>query len=134
MGTHHASCHCGNVELEFDTPTTVVTLCHCQNCRNLNGSDYSCWIHVPASQLRIIKGELDLVSYEISELSYIQFCRRCGTKVCGSNGKYFQNHRAVPLGVVKDYSAELMPQFQVFTNFAAEWHVPADAPPIKDVN
>ncbi|AGH81174.1 GFA family protein [Psychromonas sp. CNPT3] len=121
MSTVKGSCHCKAVKWEFTLPIKTVVKCHCQNCRKLQGSDYSSWVIVPQEQLEITSGKEYLSKYEASELSSKTFCSLCGSSTYLMNGKHFPDHFVIPLGAIDNYSEVLAPQIQVYTADKAAW-------------
>ncbi|MBR9857063.1 MAG: GFA family protein [Gammaproteobacteria bacterium] len=115
------SCHCGAVTWEFSLPIKTVVKCHCNNCRKLQGSDYSSWIVVPQSQFVILTGKEFVSLYKPNDSSSKSFCSNCGTANFLVNGKHFSGDVVLPLGVVDNYTKELAPQIQVYTADKAAW-------------
>lgn len=130
MGKFKASCRCGNVEVSFSLPVTRVVQCHCGSCRQMQGSDYSTWVAVADHQFSIDSGSEHISKYEFTNLSTKCFCSNCGTAVYGINGKHFKQHKMIPLGIVENYSAEIKPQIQVYTENKAEWVEIHDGAPV----
>jgi len=116
-----AECRCGKVKLSFSLPVTKVVQCHCESCRKMNGSDYSSWIVINNDQIRIVDGNDHIKKFKLNNLSSKSFCSTCGTGVFGINGKHFKNHKLVPLGIVNNYTKEIKPQVQVYTENKAKW-------------
>jgi hypothetical protein len=116
-----AHCHCGNIEISFSAPITTVVNCHCNNCRRLQGSDFSTWVIVPNQQFTVDKGELNTINYRINTVSNREFCKQCGTTVFAENGKHFVGNKVVPLGIIQNFSGQLAPQIQVYTSDKAQW-------------
>ena len=114
-------CHCMKIQCSFALPATTVVQCHCQNCRKMQGSDYSTWLAIIREQFSIDAGRQFITEYQINERSSKSFCSFCGTVVCAINGKHFNEHLMVPLGVVKNYSPDLEPRLQVYVTNKAEW-------------
>lgn len=115
------SCHCGAVAWAFSLPIKTVVKCHCNNCRKLQGSDYSSWVVVPQSQFEVLSGQ-DVVSlYKANETSSKSFCSTCGSAAYLVNGKHFPGHFVLPLGAVNNYENKLAPQIQVYTTDKAAW-------------
>ena len=133
MDKFMASCRCGKVEISFSLPVTRVVQCHCQSCRKMQGSDYSTWIAVADQQFSIDSGSEYISTYEFTELSTKNFCSHCGTAVYGINGKHFKKHKMIPLGIVENYSADIKPQFQVYTENKAEWVSLHEGVPVFEV-
>lgn len=76
MTTHTASCHCGAVRFEFDTPVTPALRCNCSICRR-KGALMS--PPMRREDLRIVQGEDMLSLYQFnSGDSEHYFCKVCG--------------------------------------------------------
>jgi hypothetical protein len=116
-----ATCCCGNVELSFSLPVTKVVQCHCESCRKMNGSDYSTWIAINNDQFSVDDGNEYIKEFRLNNLSSKSFCSTCGTGVFGINGKHFKDQKLVPLGIVSNYTYEIKPQVQVYTDNRAAW-------------
>ena len=121
MSKVEGSCHCGAVTWAFSFPIKTVVKCHCNNCRKLQGSDYSSWFVVLNSQFEVLTGQ-DVVSlYKTNDTSSKSFCSTCGSATYLVNGKHFLGHLVLPLGAVNNYTKELIPQIQVYTTDKAPW-------------
>ena len=120
MDKFRGSCLCGNVKISFSLPVTTVVQCHCQSCRKMQGSDYSSWIAVPENQFSVDLGSELISTFKLFRSSK-SFCSTCGTCVYGYSGKHFKRHKVIPLGIVENYSADIQPQVQVYTENKAEW-------------
>ena len=132
MNKIQGGCHCGHVSWEFELPVKTVVKCHCNNCRKLQGSDYSSWIVVPKSQFKVNSGREEISTYHFSEVSQKYFCANCGSTVYGINGKHFPTDFMVPLGEVDNYSEDLAPKIQVYSKYKAEWvHIHDDEPVVS---
>ena len=70
-----ASCHCGAVKLEIETPPATVTYCNCSICRRYG----VLWAYYPPIQVRIAKGDGATHIYMWDDRS-IEFhrCKSCG--------------------------------------------------------
>ncbi len=74
---HHASCHCGAVQLELDLPDGLVEprRCDCSLCRRRGAIVAS----VPLGGLRILAGEDQLSLYQFgTHTAKHYFCSQCG--------------------------------------------------------
>ncbi len=117
----NGTCHCGKVSWVASLPILTVVQCHCQNCRKLQGSDYSSWVVITEDKFEITSGKSLLSLYQFSKRSQKSFCSLCGTIVFGINGKHFPKHKLFSLGCVANYCERLKPQLQVYTEFRAPW-------------
>ena len=79
--TVSGACLCGAVRFEVRTPTLFCAHCHCSMCRWGHGAGYVTWFGVPKDQLRFLKGEDALVTYQSSEHGIRQFCGTCGSSI-----------------------------------------------------
>ena len=70
-----ASCHCGSVRLEVDTPPSEVTECNCSICRRYG----VLWAYYPPDQVRMSSPDPPTNVYMWGSRS-IEFhrCRNCG--------------------------------------------------------
>ncbi|WMC12099.1 GFA family protein [Oceanimonas pelagia] len=114
-------CHCGTVTWAFSLPVKTVVKCHCNNCRKLQGSDYSCWIIVPKAQFELLIGHESLTLYQANKRSSKSFCSRCGSACHLVNGRHFPDCVVLPLGAVERFMPALAPQVQVYTANKAAW-------------
>jgi hypothetical protein len=74
---HHATCHCGSVELELDLPDGIVDprRCDCSICRRKGAIVAS----VPLSGIKVIKGHDVLKLYQFNtRTAKHYFCSNCG--------------------------------------------------------
>jgi hypothetical protein len=70
-----ASCHCGAVRFEIDTPPEVVTECSCSNCRKRG----ALWAYYSPPQVRLIalEGATSIYSWNGREIEF-HTCSSCG--------------------------------------------------------
>jgi hypothetical protein len=126
----NGACHCNEVQWVFHLPVSTVVQCHCQNCRKMQGGDYSTWIAVPDKQFSVVAGEELISYYQFNDRSSKSFCQSCGTVIHGINGKHFSEHKLVSLGTVDKYLTELKPQMQVYTEHKSDWGIVQDNVPV----
>lgn len=127
---YHSQCHCGKVKLSFTGPPIGAVHCHCENCRRLNGSDYSSWAFIPDAQLNVEDPENQIKRYTIETGSWVEFCQGCGTKIRSATLKHFDGTvYGIPLGTIHNWDEGLSPKMQVYTENKAAWHSLAEQPP-----
>ncbi|KAJ0409864.1 hypothetical protein P43SY_005758 [Pythium insidiosum] len=77
--THHGSCHCGDVQFEFDAPRELVAWdCNCSIC-NMKRNVHTI---VPASRFRLwpeSEDKLSTYTFNTRKAKH-QFCKRCGVQ------------------------------------------------------
>jgi hypothetical protein len=76
------SCLCGGVRFEIDEARSL-TFCHRANCRKLSGAAFASYVHVDASNFRLLSGEDLIERFESAPGSFRNFCRICGSTVPG---------------------------------------------------
>src|SRR5436190_16949796 len=83
-------CDCGAVRYECTAEPVMVFHCHCQDCRMFAGNSYSSGIFVPASALRVTKGEPKYHTSTAESGSTVSrgFCANCGSPVVAKNSVY----------------------------------------------
>ena len=122
MENYAGRCHCGSVSWSFAPSVQAVLKCHCNNCRKLQGSDYSTWVVVPSDQFSLTSGHEQVSSYTTG-VSSRSFCSQCGTTVFLNNGKHFPEATIVPLGLIENFDDALAPQAHVYSSDKAGWVV-----------
>ena len=114
-------CHCGSVQWEFELPIKTSVQCHCSMCRKLSGSDYSSYVVVPKENFFLMKGKKVATNYRATDISYKNFCSKCGSPTHLVNGKHFPDDIVIPLGLVEGFTEELKPKVQVYTSEKVNW-------------
>jgi hypothetical protein len=72
-------CHCGAVKYRVKEPFKFQFLCHCDNCRKLNGGQRLAGASVSESALTV-EGETTSYTYAGGrDQIELRFCGRCGT-------------------------------------------------------
>lgn len=81
-------CFCGKVQFEIQTPVNNIIFCHCNMCRQANGSDYTTWVRVPRESFNLLQGEMDLVRSDATIYASNYFCIHCGTSIYTEDLRY----------------------------------------------
>jgi len=77
MTQHRATCHCGNVALEFDADIQGALSCNCSICSKKG----SILAFAPRGEFRLLSGESDLADYLFNKhVINHRFCRTCGVE------------------------------------------------------
>jgi hypothetical protein len=76
---HRGSCLCGRVRFEIDGELAGIQLCHCSQCRCVQGSAFAANLPVRTEDFRIVAGEPK--AYESSPGKERLFCGDCGSPV-----------------------------------------------------
>jgi hypothetical protein len=96
-------------------------------CQRSNGAGHVTWIALPARQLRIDRGEDQLVRYASSDHGTRQFCSRCGSALlCQIDER--PDEVDIPLANLEPGSG-IEPQAHIYVSDRASWTVIDDGLP-----
>lgn len=118
-------CFCGEVQYQVDGKLRDARSCHCSRCRKAFSSQASAYALVEPSQFSWVSGEELLTSYVGQHGFGLQFCKVCGSTVCGIyNGEV----HGVTLGCVNgDPDIEL--GIHIYVGSKASWEkIPEGVP------
>lgn len=127
MATIHGSCKCQAVCFEYDGEFGVITVCHCADCRKLQGSTAVVAAPANGNQLRWLAGQDRITEYESSPGKKRAFCSCCGTPL-------YSRRDDLP-GVVRlrmgclDTPTDAVPQAHIFCQQLPAWAALDDALP-----
>ena len=76
--THIGKCFCGTVELEVTGSPEAMGYCHCRSCRSWSGGPVNAFSLWKPENVRIAKGAEHVATFEKTELSQRQYCRKRG--------------------------------------------------------
>ena len=118
-------CFCGKVQYRVNGKLRDARSCHCSRCRKAFSSQASAYALVESTEFEWLSGETFLTSY-IGEKGFgFQFCKICGSNLCGIfNGKI----HGVTLGCVNgDPDVEL--GMHIYVGSKAVWEtIPEGVP------
>ena len=93
-------CFCGSVALEATGEPVAMGYCHCSSCRSWSGAPVNAFSLWKPEAVKITKGAEHVATFQKTELSQRQYCRKCG-------GHLMTNHRT--FGLVDVFAATLVP-------------------------
>lgn len=112
-------CFCGQVKYQVDGLLKDARSCHCSRCRKAFSAQASAYALVEPESFSWIEGEQELTLYASQQGYGIQFCRRCGSTLCG----VFNNEvHGVTLGCVNG-DPEIEIGYHIFVDSKASWEV-----------
>ena len=76
-------CFCGEIKYEINGALRDARSCHCSRCRKVFSSQASAYALVESKDFKWLSGENLLTSYVGKDGFGFQFCRRCGSTLCG---------------------------------------------------
>jgi len=127
--TVRGTCFCGSVRYEIDKPLRNARCCHCSRCRRAFSGPSSAYAEVEPGSLRWLAGESQLTTYTNQAGWGLQFCRTCGSTLCG----VFKGQvHGVSLGCV-DGDPGVAISMHIFVGSKAPWHtIGGDAPQFQE--
>ena len=118
-------CFCGEVKYEVNGKLRDARSCHCSRCRKAFSSQASAYALVDPSEFQWLCGTEYLTSY-ISEGDFgLQFCKICGSTLCGI---YQNGVHGVTLGCLNE-DPEIEIGRHIFVGSKAGWEVIAEGVP-----
>lgn len=113
-------CLCGAIEYTVTHQPVQVLNCHCTLCRRMNGSAFSTYVVVRASDLRFLRGEEALIQYAVTERTTRHCCRHCGCALFNANPASYPGLRMLYLGTL-DEAAYLAPRVDIYCDAKLAW-------------
>ncbi|WP_316188973.1 MULTISPECIES: N-acetyltransferase [unclassified Bradyrhizobium] len=75
---YKASCFCGAAEVEAIGQPVFAGYCHCRDCQAWSAAPINAFSLWKSDDVRVVKGEAEIGTFNKTEHSYRKFCRRCG--------------------------------------------------------
>ena len=117
--TISGECFCGKISYRVNGKLRDARSCHCSRCRKAFSSQASAYADVAPGTFEWIAGEDLLTTYESQDGFGLQFCRLCGSTLCGI---YKGDIHGVTLGCVNgDPKIEI--GMHIFVGSKAAWEV-----------
>lgn len=122
-------CFCGQIGYQVQGKLKDARSCHCSKCRKVFSAQASAYAVVDASEFQWLKGESLLTSYTSEEGFGLQFCKVCGSTLCGT---YQGEVHGVTLGCVDgDPGVEL--GMHIYVGSKASWEtIGGDVPQYQE--
>lgn len=79
--TLKGACFCGAVEIEVSGEPAAMGYCHCESCRSWSAGPVNAFSLWPPAQVKVTKGEDQLLTYAKTENSHRRWCAKCGGHV-----------------------------------------------------
>ena len=112
-------CFCGQIKYQIDGKLRDARSCHCSRCRKAFSSQASAYALVNTDDFTWLAGEHLLTSYQSQYGIGLQFCKICGSTLCGIyNGQV----HGVTLGCLNgDPDVEI--GMHIYVGSKAKWEV-----------
>ena len=122
-------CFCGKVRYQVSGKLRDARSCHCSRCRKAFSSQASAYALVNPAEFEWLSGENLLTSYVSKKGFSLQFCKICGSTICGIfNGEI----HGITLGCVNgDPEVEL--GMHIYVDSKAIWEtIPKGVPQFQE--
>ena len=118
-------CFCGEIKYQVEGKLRDARSCHCSRCRKAFSSQASAYALVNSNEFRWVSGENLLTSYVSKHGFGLQFCKICGSTLCGI---YNGTVHGITLGCINgDPDIEL--GMHIYVGSKAKWETIADNVP-----
>ena len=123
-------CFCGEVKYQVNGKLRDARSCHCSRCRKAFSSQASAYALVNPSEFKWLAGENLLTSYFGKKGFGLQFCKICGSTLCGIfNGEI----HGITLGGVNG-NPEVELGMHIYVGSKATWEsIPVGVPQFQEV-
>lgn len=115
-------CFCGEIKYEIKGKLLDARSCHCSRCRKAFSSQASAYALVNPSEFEWVCGTEFLASYVGEHGFGLQFCKQCGSTLCGI---YQNDVHGVTLGCINE-DTEVEIGRHIFVGSKARWEVIPD--------
>ncbi len=120
------SCFCGAVSYTIKGRLRDARSCHCSNCRKAFSAQASAYALVDPEDFSWNSGKDLLTTYESNNGAGLQFCRLCGSTLCGTHKGEIHG---VTLGCTEG-NPEIKLSMHIFVSDKAPWEtLPNDGVP-----
>lgn len=76
-------CFCGDIKYQYEGTLQDARSCHCSRCRKAFSSQASAYALIDSDKFNWLSGKDLLTSYVGKHGFGLQFCRQCGSTLCG---------------------------------------------------
>lgn len=118
-------CFCGEIKYEIDGTLQDARSCHCSRCRKAFSSQASAYALVNPHEFSWVCGKENLTTYASQQGFGLQFCKKCGTTLCGI---YHNEIHGVTLGCINE-DPNIQIGRHIFVGSKAHWEVIPDGVP-----
>lgn len=112
-------CFCGAIKYQINGAVFDARSCHCSRCRKAFSSQASSYALVNASEFQWLSGTEYLTTYGSLQDFGLQFCKQCGSTLCGT---YKNEVHGVTLGCLND-DPKIVIGRHIFVGSKASWEI-----------
>ena len=112
-------CFCGRIRYQIDGQVYDARSCHCSRCRKAFSAQASAYALVNPDEFTWLQGEEMLTCYESQPGFGLQFCKKCGSTLCGThNGAV----HGIMLGCLNE-DPQIEIGYHLFAGSKAKWEI-----------
>lgn len=115
-------CFCGEIKYRVDGKLRDARSCHCSRCRKAFSAQASAYALVAAHDFKWLSGKELLTTYSSQHGFGLQFCRQCGSTLCGT---YHGRIHGVTLGCLNN-DPKIEIGRHIFVGSKASWEILPD--------
>lgn len=128
-GAITGGCFCGAVTYAYDGTLKDARSCHCSRCRKAFNAQASAYALIDDDLFRFVTGEDELTTYSNEGGFGLQFCKRCGSTLCGV---YQGDVHGLTLGCI-DGDPPVKLERHIFVASKASWEtIPTGVPSFEE--
>ncbi len=121
-------CFCGEISYRINGKLHDARSCHCSRCRKAFSAQASAYALVEKDDFEWVTGENLLTSYIGDHGFGLQFCRKCGSTLCGV---YKNVVHGITLGCVNG-DPEVVIARHIYVGSRARWELIPEGAPVFD--
>ncbi|MDC9714228.1 MAG: GFA family protein [Gammaproteobacteria bacterium] len=124
---HQGECLCGKVKFQITQKITDIVMCHCSECRRVQGTAFATNGNVENKNFKFLSGEDSLTEFKENDNKSRFFCKTCGSPIMAKLKNYPDYTRA-RLGTITTQIDEPIEK-HIFTESKANWDTICDNTP-----
>ena len=113
------SCLCGEVSYEYLAEITELAICHCQQCKQAQGTPFATNAPIETEKMKWLTGGEQFKSYFSSPNKKRVFCQNCGTPLFSQLTDKPEIIR-LRVGTIT-YGKIPKPDYQIYCESASNW-------------
>lgn len=121
---HQGECLCGRVKFQVTQKITDIVMCHCSECRRVQGTAFATNGNVENKNFIFLKGEDNLTEFKEDENKSRFFCKSCGSPIMAKL-KQKPKHTRIRLGTIITEVNEPIEK-HIFVKSKANWDTICD--------
>lgn len=118
------SCLCGKVRYTYDGVIEEIALCHCSQCRRVQGGAFATNSPIDSTKLTF-EGSEHIQQLPVTDDKVRAFCKSCGSPVYSARTS-LPNIKRIRVGTIEtDFTCEN--QYHIYVDSKASWHTITDS-------